>query len=80
MANEALSQREFDTWREGDTAFKQQMLEHMETQTTLNRQVEGRLSVVETQQGKSATKSATISTVVSAIVSGVVAAFSGKVV
>ena len=45
-----LSQREFDTWREDDRAFKDDMRAFMESQTRLNLDYEGRLSTVEAKQ------------------------------
>ncbi len=42
-----LTQREFDSWRQGDTEFKQQMREYIETQSALNLSTERRLTLIE---------------------------------
>ena len=77
----ALSQREFDTWRATDTAFKAQMLAHMTVQSEINLDVEGRLSAVQASQDdcENTVKRRTtwIASLVSAVVGGIVGAFSG---
>lgn len=82
MADPLLSQREFDTWREGDEAFKQQLLTHMQNQVAHNLNHEGRLATVEAKQEECASKMSTrttwISSIVSAVVGGLVGAFTGR--
>lgn len=50
MSNTPLTQREFDTWRETDEQFKNQMLGFCRTQTELNLRIEGRMSTIESKQ------------------------------
>lgn len=68
---DALSQREFDTWREGDAEFKARVLGHLETQHELNLRMEGRISTVEAQQEKCAESVSRRTTWISAIVASV---------
>lgn len=76
---EALSQREFDTWREGDNDFKDEMRSFIAQQVQFNLGHERRLSTVEQTQtdcSAESTKRATIiSTVVTSVISGLVAVF-----
>ena len=74
---EPLSQREFDTWRETDTAFKEQMLAHITQQTAVNFDVERRVTTLQTHQDRSNTRVSIISTLVSSVVAAVVGAFAG---
>lgn len=73
----ALEQREFDTWREGDAEFKQQMLEHIKAQTELNLSVQGRLTTVENEQGKSGRRTTWVSSTISAIIAAIIGAIAG---
>jgi hypothetical protein len=75
----ALTQREFDTWREGDEAFKQEMRQLMFAHADLHRETEGRLSVLETNQKKQTTQTVNRTTWVSAIVSAIVGGLFGWV-
>jgi hypothetical protein len=76
-----LTQREFDTWREGDTDFKQQMLAHMASQTEINREFERRVTTVETKQEECAQsvtrRSAWISGIVAALLGGLAGTWTG---
>lgn len=76
--NEPLTQREFDTWRETDSLFKQQMLAHISNQTETNFGVERRVSMLEAHKDKSNTRVSVISSLVSAVVGGIVGAFTGR--
>jgi hypothetical protein len=71
----ALDQNEFDRWVADDRLFKQRVLDHMDSVSTLHLATEGRLSKLESGQDectREATKrSAWISSIVSAIISGV---------
>ena len=42
-----LTQREFDSWRSDDQKLKERILDHIETQSQLNLEMEGRMSKVE---------------------------------
>lgn len=42
-----LTQREFDTWKVDDAAFKTEIREHIQRQVELNLKTEGRLSTLE---------------------------------
>lgn len=72
-----LSQREFDTWRESDTAFKEQMLAHITQQTATNFDVERRVSTLQAYQDRSNTRTGVISTLVSSVVAAIVGAIAG---
>ena len=78
MSDPALSQREFDTWRESDETFKRQLTDYMQAQTELNLDVQGRVSSLEAHKGKSDIRAGTISSIVSAIVSTIVGVISGS--
>lgn len=75
-----LTQREFDSWRQGDTEFKQQMREHIEIQSALNLATERRMTLIEASAGEgggsgmSKTRVSVISSIVSAAISGLVTA------
>lgn len=72
-----LTQREFDTWREGDSEFKQQLVAHMAQQTRLNLLVEGRITAVEIQV-RECSEGATRRTVwLSSLVSAIAGAVAG---
>lgn len=45
--SDPLSQFEFNLWREGDTAFKRQMLDHIASQQTLNAILDRRMTTAE---------------------------------
>ena len=77
MSDPALSQREFDTWRESDETFKRQLTDYMQTQTELNLNIQGRVSGLEAHRDKSDTRTGIISSIVSAVVGAVVGAISG---
>ena len=80
--NGALTQREFDTWRESDAELKRQIISHMEKQTEINLNVEGRLTVVEVEQkdcrAKVSRRSTFISGIVAAIVGSITTYFAGR--
>lgn len=76
--NTPLSQHEFDLWREGDTTFKTAILKHIETQVELNRESEGRLVALETNQLRAGTLASWISAVIAAIVGSLAGAFWSK--
>jgi ferric-dicitrate binding protein FerR (iron transport regulator) len=75
----ALTQREFDTWREGDEAFKQEMRQLMMLHADLHRKVEGRISTLEANHKKQTTQAVNRTTWVSAIVSAIVGGLFGWV-
>lgn len=79
----ALEQREFDTWKQGDDQFKQEIRRYIEVQTQMNLDMEGRVSKVEakiTEVSEGHGRRTTwISGVVSAIVGAVVGALSGGI-
>lgn len=78
----ALTQREFDTWRETDAELKRQIISHMENQTAINLVVQGRLTAVEIEQkdcrAKVSRRSSLISGVVAAIVGSITTYFAGR--
>lgn len=74
----ALTQREFDTWRETDAQWKHIMLAHVEGQEKLNLVNEGRLTALETNQSRLGTIAGWISAIVAAIVGGITGAFWSK--
>ena len=80
-SEQALTQREFDTWRQGDDAFKQQVLTHLQQQASVNLDVEGRVSTMEANVAKveasGSRRTTWLSAIVSAIVSGLVGLFVG---
>lgn len=71
---EALSQREFDTWREGDEAFKAEMRQLLRDHASLHVSTEGRLSTLEATQEKTNQKAvariAGMASIISAFVGG----------
>lgn len=73
----ALSQREFDTWREQDNVFKQEMRQLMVSHAALHLTTENRLTKVESDQEKckssTAARALAVSSVVSALIGGVAA-------
>ncbi len=77
--HEPLTQREFDTWRESDRAFKEQVLSHMEYQETTNRDTARRVTSLEIKDSeRSVFRVGFISSVISAIVGGVTGAVFGR--
>jgi hypothetical protein len=77
MTEAALSQREFDTWREDDKVFKDQVLVHMAAQVTLNLATHGRVTILETNQEKCRSKMVNTTTWLSAVVSAIVGGLFG---
>ena len=77
----ALTQREFDTWREEDAAFKIELRSHIAAQALVNLDVEGRVSTIEANVVKAemsgSRRTTWLSAIVSAIVSGLVGLFVG---
>lgn len=69
-----LSQREFDTWREEDRAFKADMRSFIEIQTRMNLDIEGRLSTVQAKQNECESSTNRRATWVSAVVSALIGA------
>lgn len=65
--NEALTQREFDGWREQDDEFKKDMRGFISTQTAVNLNVHGRVTSLETARQQDAIKLGIFSTVVSGV-------------
>lgn len=74
----ALTQREFDTWRESDTQFKATILQHIEDQGALNLKSEGRITALETNLGRIGTFAGWVSALVAALVGGLAGAFWSK--
>ena len=74
-----LTQREFDTWRQEDHAFKSELRGFMTTQTTINLDVEGRVSTVEAKQEDCEETTNRRATWVSAVVSAVIGALATAV-
>lgn len=72
MPEAALSQREFDTWREGDTAFKEEIRGLLVSHAALHLTTEGRLATVEANQDKCRSKAVSTTTWLSALVSAIV--------
>lgn len=77
MAEEALSQREFDTWKEEHDKKMDLVVGFIATQTSLNLATERRISTVETNQEKCKSQAVNRTTWVSAIVSAIVGGVSG---
>lgn len=75
--SEALTQREFDTWREEDTAFKQEIRAYISVQSEINLGVERRLSTVETQHQKDVAHVSRRTTWISSIVAAIIGGASG---
>ena len=72
-----LSQREFDTWREEDTAFKVEMRSFMAIQNDVNLDVERRVTSVETNYQRLEQRAITRTGIVSSIVAAVIGALGG---
>jgi ferric-dicitrate binding protein FerR (iron transport regulator) len=72
---QSLSQREFDTWREEDGKFKDEMRALLNSHQRLHLDAAGRMATLEANQEKcsqrSTAVSAGIASVISAFVSGV---------
>ena len=70
-----LSQREFDTWREGDETYKHVMQNFVNTQSAFNLKIVDRVSAVEAKQedceSSLGRRSGLISGVVAAIVGAI---------
>ena len=81
MTDQALSQREFDSWKELDGEFKQRMRTHIQQQANSNIRLHERLATVEAKQdeyaGASNRKVTWISSIISALVGGIVGAVTG---
>ena len=71
-----LTQREFDSWRQEDHTFKQEIRAFITTQTAINLDIEGRVSTIHTKQDEceqTTNRRATwVSTIVSAAIGAVV--------
>jgi len=77
MANDPLSQREFDLWREADEDFKRQMLEHVKGQGVVNLAMEKRVTTLETHREHAIISLGIFTSFVSAIVGGMAGFFFG---
>ena len=77
MAESLLTQREFDTWRESDDAFKAEVRGFIGIQTATNLGTEGRLTAVEVQQQKCEDTVSRRTTWLSAVVSAIVGGLTG---
>jgi hypothetical protein len=76
---EALSQREFDTWRETDNEFKGEMRAFIAAQVALNLASEKRLTRTEERLDGGERRTAIITGLVSSIVGAVGGFFGAKV-
>jgi ferric-dicitrate binding protein FerR (iron transport regulator) len=74
---EALSQREFDTWRESDNEFKQEMRELLRGHAALHLATEGRLATLEANHEKTKTVTTNRTTWISALVASIVGGLCG---
>lgn len=74
-----LSQREFDTWRESDAEFKEQVLGHIKTQTVDNLRTENRLTTLESDKAHALRQHGWVANVVSALIGALAGSISGKV-
>jgi hypothetical protein len=75
---EALSQREFDLWREGDNEFKGEMRAFIAAQIKLNLGSEKRLTKLEEKSDSGERRAAIITGLVSSIVGAVGGFFGSK--
>ena len=77
-----LSQREFDTWRESDTTFKEDIRQFMQLQTDINLNMEGRMSSVEGNyeqlEQRAITRIGLISSFIAAVIGSVGGWLAGK--
>jgi hypothetical protein len=78
VANEPLSQREFDLWREADEEFKRAVLKHVEAQVALNLASEQRLTKLETHREHAIISLGIFTSLVAAIVGGMAGLFFGR--
>jgi hypothetical protein len=78
MATDPLSQREFDTWRESDEAFKREMRDHILVQTTTNLAVEGRVTSLETHREHAIIGIGIFSSIISTIVGSIAGFIFGR--
>jgi hypothetical protein len=76
---EALSQREFDTWRETDNEFKGEMRAFIAAQVALNLSSEKRMTRTEERLDSGERRTAIITGLVSSIVGAVGGFFGAKV-
>lgn len=77
MSGPALSQREFDTWREADNQFKQEIRDLLVNHASLHLSTENRLATVEANQQKCKTQAVNRVTWVSALVASIVGGLFG---
>lgn len=72
-----LSQREFDTWREGDETFKSEIRQFISRQTVINLDVEGRLTGVLHEHGHRERQTVIRAGFLSSIIGAIVGALTG---
>ena len=72
MPEALLTQREFDTWREGDERFKNELMTMMTSHQNLHLATEGRLASLEAKHEKASTQTINRTTWVSAVVAAIV--------